>query len=60
MTQKTFRALVIESKNKQPCAQFKQLKIADLPNEDILVKVSYSSLNYKDALTITGLSLIHI
>ncbi len=54
MTQKTFRALVIESKNKQPCAQFKQLKIADLPNEDILVKVSYSSLNYKDALTITG------
>lgn len=29
-------------------------KIVDLPNHNTLIKVNYSSLNYKDALSATG------
>ena len=30
-------------------------KVDDLPEGDLLVKVSYSSLNYKDAMSATGM-----
>ena len=30
-------------------------KIDDLPEGDLLIKVSYSSLNYKDAMSATGM-----
>ena len=46
-------------------SQIEQLSIADLPNEDLLIRVRYSSINFKDCMSIRGnpaitLSLIHI
>ena len=32
----------------------KQKDISDLPNNDTLIKVKYSSLNFKDALSASG------
>ncbi|PHS73725.1 MAG: oxidoreductase [Cycloclasticus sp.] len=34
--------------------QLKQLSLAELPDEDVLIKVSYSSLNFKDGLAVSG------
>lgn len=52
MQDKTFQALQV-SEAKQP-AQFVTLTEADLPDGDLLVKVSHSTLNYKDALAVLG------
>ncbi|MBR9866229.1 MAG: oxidoreductase [Oceanospirillales bacterium] len=49
-----FNALVLEQEEGETLAAVKQLDLSDLPDEDVLVKVSYSSLNYKDGLAITG------
>ncbi|UTW03869.1 oxidoreductase [Amphritea atlantica] len=49
-----FNALVLEQEEGKTLAAVKQLDLSDLPDEDVLVKVSYSSLNYKDGLAITG------
>lgn len=35
-------------------ASLKTLSIADLPDEDVLVDVAYSTVNYKDGLAVTG------
>lgn len=49
-----YKAFVVEEVN----AEFKQsvqtLETINLPKNDVLVKVNYSSLNYKDALSATG------
>ena len=50
----TFRALVIEDQDGKQKAGFKTLSVADLPDEDVLVDVSYSTLNYKDGLAVLG------
>lgn len=50
-----FTALrVIENPDNSFTRQITQRAIADLPPGEILVKVHYSSLNYKDALSATG------
>lgn len=50
-----FRALVLTRDDAGPIrAVVKELSEADLPDEDVLVSVEYSSLNYKDGLAITG------
>lgn len=50
-----FKALVVEETGKGEFKRFVRSKyIDDLPDGDILVKVSYSSLNYKDALSASG------
>lgn len=49
-----FRALVIEEHDGKQRANFKNLTIADLPDEDVLVEISYSTLNYKDGLAVSG------
>ncbi|HET7434306.1 MAG TPA: MDR family oxidoreductase [Thermoanaerobaculia bacterium] len=46
-----FRALVARAAD---AVGFEQLHESDLPQREVLVDVSYSSLNYKDALAITG------
>jgi alcohol dehydrogenase len=50
-----FRALVV---HEQPDGQFirrvEERSLADLPEGDVLIRVHYSSLNYKDALSATG------
>ena len=55
MNKNTFRAVVIEKNTTGAFSQsIKQKKIVDLPLNDLLIKVSYSSLNYKDALSFSG------
>lgn len=50
----TFRAVVIEEVDGKPKAGFKELSKKDLPQNDVLVEVAYSTLNYKDGLALTG------
>ncbi|GGK80462.1 acrylyl-CoA reductase (NADPH) [Amphritea balenae] len=49
-----FNALVLEQQDGKTLAEVKQLDLVDLPDEEVLVEVSYSSLNYKDGLAVTG------
>lgn len=50
----TFRAMLIEDQDGKPKARFRELTLAELPDHDVLVKVAYSTVNYKDGLAITG------
>ncbi|MGM0745141.1 MAG: YhdH/YhfP family quinone oxidoreductase [Bacteroidota bacterium] len=52
--QMTFKALVAEKSGDTYIQSVKERTISDLPGHDVLVKVHYSSLNYKDALSATG------
>jgi acrylyl-CoA reductase (NADPH) len=49
-----FKALLIEKTGAQPSARLAELDDADLPQGSVTVDVGYSSLNFKDALAITG------
>jgi acrylyl-CoA reductase (NADPH) len=51
----TFKALVVrESSNGQYTRAIERSKIGDLPNGEILIRVHFSSLNYKDGLSCIG------
>lgn len=51
----TFRAMVVsETEDKKYIREIKEKTIADLPADDVLIQVQYSSLNYKDALSASG------
>ena len=50
----TFRAFVVEKTDVGYRSGFKNLEVAELPNEKLLIDVAYSSLNYKDALAVSG------
>jgi acrylyl-CoA reductase (NADPH) len=55
MNNQTFTALIVEeTPDNQFVRNIKGKTISDLPDGDVLVRVSYSSLNYKDALSATG------
>lgn len=50
-----FKALVVtETPDKRFVCQISQKPLSELPPGDVLVRVQYSSLNYKDALSATG------
>lgn len=49
-----FDALVIRDVEGKPKAGFEKLTLADLPDNDVLVEISHSSLNYKDGLAVSG------
>jgi len=50
-----FKALLVEEvAEKQFQASIRQRDLAELPEGDVLVRVQYSSLNYKDALSASG------
>lgn len=49
-----FTAMLIEDVDGKPRAEFKEIALTDLPDHDVLVKVSHSTLNYKDGLAISG------
>jgi acrylyl-CoA reductase (NADPH) len=49
-----FSALVLRLSGGVSKASVETLSIADLPAGDVLLRVDYSSLNYKDALAVTG------
>lgn len=50
----TFRAYRIFEENKQIVARFASLAIDDLTPGEVLIRVSHSCINYKDALAATG------
>lgn len=50
----TFKALVVSETNGSYELDIKQRRVKDLPDHDTLIKVHYSSLNYKDALSASG------
>lgn len=55
MSQTQFRALVVEeAEPKKYVRSIKTRSIDDLPAGDVLIKVHYSALNYKDALSSIG------
>jgi acrylyl-CoA reductase (NADPH) len=54
MEQKEFKAFVVEEQNGSFIREIKTKFINDLPAGDVLIKVHYSSLNYKDALSASG------
>lgn len=49
-----FKAILLEKGEQGPIPKLVELEGTDLPEGDVLVKVDYSTLNYKDALAITG------
>lgn len=53
-----FNALVIDQVETQQQVALRQLSMQDLPAGEVLVRIAYSTLNYKDALAITGASPI--
>ena len=55
MSDPVFRALVVnEVAEKEFASVIQERKISDLPEGDVLIRVCYSSLNYKDALSASG------
>src|SRR6185437_586436 len=50
----SFRALRIHEQGKQISARFEQLRLQDLSPGEVVVRVTHSSINYKDALAATG------
>jgi acrylyl-CoA reductase (NADPH) len=55
MNQKKFKALVVkETEEKKFTREIVQKSLDELPEGEVLIKVSYSSLNYKDALSASG------
>lgn len=50
----SFNAVVAEEIDGKTRAAIKQLTLDDLPDEDVLVEVAYSTLNYKDGLAVSG------
>jgi acrylyl-CoA reductase (NADPH) len=49
-----FKALLLTQENKQTRAALTDLDDSQLPEGDVTVRVEYSTLNYKDALAVTG------
>ncbi|MCD6525593.1 MAG: YhdH/YhfP family quinone oxidoreductase [Desulfuromonas sp.] len=55
MIPETFKAMIVEqTEPKKFSRTIGEKAMADLPEGDLLVKVHYSSLNFKDALSATG------
>lgn len=55
MGESTFRAMVVEEKEEGRFESgIEERSLSDLPEGDVLVRVRYSSLNYKDALSAVG------
>ncbi len=53
-----FNAIIIDKTEAGQTVALKQVSEADLPEGDVSIEVAYSTLNYKDALAITGSSPI--
>ena len=52
----TFKALRIDKAEKGTTANFVDFNDSDLMDGDVTVKISHSTVNYKDGLAITGRS----
>ncbi|WP_317925143.1 MULTISPECIES: MDR family oxidoreductase [unclassified Cupriavidus] len=49
-----FRAMMLREEDAKTVATIENLSVDTLPSEDTLIKVEYSTLNFKDALAVTG------
>ena len=49
-----FKAIVLDKVEDQQTVAFKELDDAQLPEGDVTVRVAYTTMNYKDALALTG------
>jgi putative YhdH/YhfP family quinone oxidoreductase len=49
-----FKAVVADKIADKLSVEIRELTLADLPDEDVLVDVAFSTLNYKDGLAVTG------
>lgn len=49
-----YKAFVVEELNQEFVSSIRTLSIDNLPEGDVLIRVHYSSLNYKDTLSATG------
>mgnify|MGYP005841097143 CR=1 FL=1 len=55
MSAQTFKAFIVEeTEDGEFIRTVQERTVDDLPDGDVLIKVHYSSLNYKDALSATG------
>jgi acrylyl-CoA reductase (NADPH) len=54
MMMKSFRAYRIDQQDRKIVADFCNMNIDQLTQGDVVIKVSYSTVNYKDALAATG------
>ena len=54
MSEQTFEAYVVEELDGEYVGSLKELCISDLPDNELLIRVHYSALNYKDALSASG------
>lgn len=55
MSDQTFKALVVQETNEGNFVKsIQQRNVSDLPENDLLIEVHYSSLNYKDAMSAAG------
>ncbi|WP_368737816.1 acryloyl-CoA reductase [Bacillus sp. EB106-08-02-XG196] len=46
----SFKAFMVDKVNDQFTAQIKRIEMEDLPESDVIIRVAYSSINYKDGL----------
>ena len=53
--QSTFRALVLREDDGKIAAAIETLDNAELPDGDVTVRVSHSTLNYKDGMVLGGI-----
>lgn len=52
---KTFKALVVEENTDGTFSKsIQERNVSDLPENDLLIEVHYSSLNFKDAMSASG------
>ena len=51
----TFKALVLDEDDGKVSSQIKDLTVDDLPEGDVLVRVEYSDVNYKDGMIVNGI-----
>jgi acrylyl-CoA reductase (NADPH) len=54
MSVETFRALVVEESGGARSVGLRDVRVDELPAGEVLVRVAYSTLNYKDGLAVTG------
>ncbi|HPR51469.1 MAG TPA: YhdH/YhfP family quinone oxidoreductase [Deltaproteobacteria bacterium] len=55
MSEKTYRGMLVEeTQDKKMIRKITELSVDNLPEGEVLVKVEFSSLNYKDALSASG------
>lgn len=54
MVAESFRCYLVTKDGKQARGEITQRPLSDLPDGDVLVRVAWTSLNYKDALSATG------